>query len=116
MSIEAKIRKAETKDILINEYMELDEDDIKNGVQYKIVIRKLTVQKRYEIGSLASDSSNLPPWGALVQMLIDGVVSTPFNEWNEEKIKWLDGISPDLVSKIFTEVAEFNRPLAEESN
>ena len=116
MSVEAKIRKAETKDILINDYMELDEDDVKNGTQYKIVIRKLTVRKRYEIGNMASDSGKLPPWEALVQMLIDGVDSTPFSEWNEEKIKWLDGKSPDLVSKVFTEIAEFNRPLAEESN
>ena len=88
MSIEAKIRKAETKDILINEYMELDEDDVKNGTQYKIVIRKLTVQQRYELGSLASDSDKLPPWEALARLLMDGVVSTPFREWNEEKIKW----------------------------
>ena len=112
MSVEAKIRKAETKDILINEYMELDEDDIKNGTQYKIVIRKLTMKQQFELRESIPDAQN-PSYEAIVRVLKNAVISSPFEEWNEEKIKWLDESNGDLLLHLFMEVADFNSPLAE---
>ena len=108
MGIEAKIRKAETKDIPINEYMELDEDE------YKIVIRKLTMKQQFELRESIPDAQN-PSYEAIVKVLKNAVVSSPFEEWNEEKIKWLDESNGDLLLHLFMEVAEFNAPLAQKN-
>lgn len=111
MSVEAKIRKAETKDILINDYLDVDE-----GEEFKITIRKHTVKQQMDLNDLIPDPSK-PSWKTLVQILLWGVVKTPFEKWDEEKIKWLDEVGQvvndkNLVLYLFGEILEFNRPLA----
>ena len=113
MSIEDKISKADTKEIVINPFMDLDEEDITNGTKYKIKIRKFTVKQQTDIWSEISGKENQVSYDLIVKTLEYGVISTPFESWNEEKIKWLDETNRDLLMMIFQEVINFNRPLEE---
>ena len=111
MSVEAKIRKAETKDILINEYLDVDE-----GEEFKITIRKHTVKQQMELRDLVPDP-NKTSWDTLVKIILMSTVQTPFESWDEEKIKWLDEVGAvvdgnNLIAYLFGKIMEFNRPLA----
>jgi len=113
MNIEDKISKADTKEIVINEYMNLDEEDIKNKIEYKIKIRKITVKQQTDIskGIAELENKRIIPYDLIVKTLLYGVISTPFESWDEEKIKWLDETNPDILKAIFKGVLEFNLPL-----
>ena len=105
MGAEDRVIRSETKVVSIDDFMNLDE-----GGGYSVTVKKLTVEQGMEYYQKVQAGEQIL-FADMVQMLIYGVEKTPFESWDEEKVKWLDRTNRDLLMFIFEEVASFNAPL-----
>lgn len=112
MGVEDLVKRSPTCDVIINEFLDLPEGDT---TKYKVVIRKLTVEEQMEIYKEYGGDEQQVSFENMVKALLHGVAEAPFDEWNEEKVRWLDKTNRDLFMAIFTEVSKFNAPLETET-
>lgn len=127
----SSVRAAETKDIDVSQFFDVDEKVI-------ITIRRLKAKQRNEItsmmlegqkanvknigGEITKDEIEVEvtdaSWFARIRTkeLLYAVVQNdnfPFERWNEQIIDEIDERNPDFIQFLQNEVQAFNRPLAQ---